>query len=134
MVGDAELIAALRQLRGSVGAAPPEFVQAAAAAAWADDDHAAARRKIFAEKRRVLAATFERLGYRVAGGSDAIYLWVEVPDDLSIAETLLQEGVVVSPGRVFGPGGEGYVRLALVPTVEECKAATEVLTQCLAKN
>ncbi len=134
MVGDADLIAAVRKLRGSVGAAPPEFVQAAAAAAWADDDHAAARREIFAEKRRVLAATFDRLGYRVAGGSDAIYLWVEVPDDISIAETLLEAGVIVSPGRVFGDGGEGYVRLALVPTVEECEAATEVLTECLPKN
>lgn len=134
IVGDADLIAAVRQLRGSVGVAPAEFVQAAAAAAWADDDHAADRRRIFAEKRRVLAATFERLGYRVAGGSDAIYLWVEVPDDISIAKTLLEAGVVVSPGRVFGEGGEGYVRLALVPTVEECKAATEVLTECLPKN
>jgi succinyldiaminopimelate transaminase len=134
MVGDAELIAALRRLRGSVGVAPAEFVQAAAAAAWADDEHAAERRAIFAEKRKVLAAAFDELGYRVAGGTDAIYLWVEVGDDVAVAAKLLDEGVVVSPGRVFGPGGEGHVRFALVPTVEECRVATEVLRECLRKN
>ncbi|MDH3731555.1 MAG: aminotransferase class I/II-fold pyridoxal phosphate-dependent enzyme, partial [Acidimicrobiia bacterium] len=134
MVGDAELIGVLRQLRGSVGVAPAEFVQAAAAVAWSDDAHAAARRDIFAEKRRILGATFEGLGYRVAGGTDAIYLWIAVPDDIAVAATLLEAGVVVSPGRVFGRGGEGHVRLALVPTVEECEAATEVLAECLGKN
>jgi acetylornithine aminotransferase len=134
MVGDADLISALRRLRGSVGVAPAEFVQAAAAAAWADDEHAAERRAIFVQKRKVLAAAFEELGYRLAGGVDAIYLWVEVGDDVAVAARLLDHGVVVSPGRVFGPGGEGYLRLALVPTVEECRLATEVLKACLRKN
>jgi len=30
---------------------------------------------------------------------------------------------VASPGRAFGPGGTGWLRLALVPTVEGCRAA-----------
>ena len=35
-------------------------------------------------------------------------------------------GVVVAPGSYFGPSGEGYVRLALVPTEAECaRAAVE---------
>ena len=131
MVGDPEIISALRTLRGSVGVAPAEFVQAAAAVAWADDRHVAERRSIFAAKRAVLSSAFEGLGYRIAGGRDAIYLWVEVGDDIEVASRLLEAGVVVSPGRVFGPGGEGFIRLALVPTVEECEAATEVLTTCL---
>jgi aspartate/methionine/tyrosine aminotransferase len=42
--------------------------------------------------------------------------------------------VVVSPGRIFGAGGHGFIRLALVPTVEECVAATEVLRACLTKS
>jgi len=44
---------------------------------------------------------------------------------------LLERGVVVSPGRAFGSGGEGYIRLALVPTLEECEQAVDVLVDCL---
>ncbi len=61
-------------------------------------------------------------------------MWIEVGDDVAIADRLLAAGVVVSPGRIFGPGGEGFVRLALVPTVEECEAATEVLEACLGES
>jgi LL-diaminopimelate aminotransferase len=38
---------------------------------------------------------------------------------------LLEEGIVVAPGRSFGAGGEGYVRVALVPGLEECGRAIE---------
>jgi succinyldiaminopimelate transaminase len=131
IVGDAEAIEALRRLRTSTGTQPQEFIQIGAAAAWADDHHVAERRKIFADKRGVLRAAFDEIGLEVVGSRAAIYLWVEVEDDVAAAERLLSRGVVVSPGRVFGPGGEGYLRLALVPTVEECEAAVEVLQECL---
>lgn len=131
IVGDREAIALLRLLRSSTGTASPEFVQAAAVAAWSDDDHVRERRKIFTEKRAVLRQAFEDLGYRVAASEAALYLWVEVGDDAAIANRLLDRGVVVSPGRAFGAGGEGFIRLALVPTVEECRAAVEVLRACL---
>jgi succinyldiaminopimelate transaminase len=131
VVGDAEAVALLASLRSSTGTASPEFTQAAAIAAWSDDEHAALRREVFREKRLVLRKAFEDLGYRVAASEAGLYLWVEVGDDLAITERLLEAGVVVSPGRVFGAGGEGYLRLALVPTLEECREAVEVLAACL---
>lgn len=131
MVGDARAIAALRDMRSSVGVASQEFVQAAAIAAWSDDAHAAERRAIFAAKRAVLRRPFEELGYRVVGSRAGIYLWVKVDDDLGVTERLLAGGVVVSPGRIFGAGGEGYIRLALVPTLEASQQAAEVLQSCL---
>jgi aspartate/methionine/tyrosine aminotransferase len=33
----------------------------------------------------------------------------------------------VSPGSYFGEAGEGYVRLAVVPTLDECRRAAEIL-------
>ena len=50
---------------------------------------------------------------------------------ICMGKRLLDAGVVVSPGRIFGPGGEGYLRLALVPTLEETEQAVEVLKACL---
>jgi succinyldiaminopimelate transaminase len=131
IIGDAEAIAALVSLRSSAGVAPAEFVQAAAVAAWSDDEHAAERRAIFTAKRAVLRRAFDRLGLPVVASTAALYLWVAVDDDLAVTGRLLERGVVVSAGRAFGPGGEGYIRLALVPTLEECEHAVDVLVECL---
>ncbi len=131
IVGDPEAIAALKKLRTTTGTASPEFVQTAAVAAWSDDGHAAERREIFAAKRAILRRAFDRLGMNVVASTAGLYLWVQVEDDLETTDRLLEGGVVVSPGRFFGPGGEGYLRLALVPTLEECEQAVEVLVSCL---
>jgi succinyldiaminopimelate transaminase len=131
IVGDAEAIAALKKLRTATGTASPEFVQAAAVAAWSDDKHATERRQVFAAKRAVLRTAFDRVGMEVVASKAGLYLWVRVDDDLAITDRLLAGGVVVSPGRFFGPGGEGYLRLALVPTLAECEQAVEVLVSCL---
>jgi aspartate/methionine/tyrosine aminotransferase len=134
VVGDAAAIAALRRLRTSTGTASPEFTQAAAAAAWSDDDHVARRREVFAAKRAILRVTFEKLGYGVVASRAGIYLWVFVRDDLKVSERLLDRGVLVSPGRIFGEGGEGYIRLALVPTLDECEEAAKAIYRCLTGN
>jgi aspartate/methionine/tyrosine aminotransferase len=34
---------------------------------------------------------------------------------------------VIAPGSFLGPSGEGYARIALVPTEEECARAVEML-------
>lgn len=132
IVGDAEAIAALKRLRTATGTASPDFVQAAAAAAWSDDAHAAERRAIFAKKRAVLRPAFESLGMEVAASTAGLYMWVRVADDLATTEQLLSKGIVVSPGRFFGAGGEGYLRLALVPTVAECEDAVGAISEALA--
>jgi aspartate/methionine/tyrosine aminotransferase len=49
-------------------------------------------------------------------------------DDVAFAEDLLRRGIVVAPGSWLGVGGEGHVRVALVPTVEECADAAELLS------
>lgn len=131
IVGDAEALAALRTLRSSTGTASPEFVQTASVVAWNDDGHVAERREIFRAKRAVLRKAFEDIGHRAVASRAGIYLWVHVGDDVAATERLLDRGVVVSPGRVFGAGGEGYLRLALVPTLGECEESVEVVQACL---
>ncbi|MDJ0952267.1 MAG: aminotransferase class I/II-fold pyridoxal phosphate-dependent enzyme [Acidimicrobiia bacterium] len=131
IVGDPEAIGALKRLRTTTGTASPEFVQSAATAAWADDAHAADRRRIFAAKRATLRRAFAQLDMDVVASTAGLYLWVRVGDDVEATERLLDGGVVVAPGRFFGSGGEGYLRLALVPTLEECEQAVEVLVSCL---
>jgi acetylornithine aminotransferase len=59
-----------------------------------------------------------------------MYLWVETPAGESseqLATRLLEHGIVVAPGAYLGPSGEGYVRIALVPTIEDCERAAAIL-------
>jgi aspartate/methionine/tyrosine aminotransferase len=61
-----------------------------------------------------------------------MYLWVEVEGGSeAFAERLLEHGVVVSPGPFFGPSGEGYVRFALVPSIDDCSRAAALLEDAL---
>jgi len=125
LVGDATLIDRLRMLREDTGTASPDFVQAAARAAWSDDAHVVGRRTVFAAKRDVVLAGLAALGLTWSGSQATFYVWVRVPggDDLAYASALLDAGLVVTPGRAFGDGGAGWIRLALVPDVTGCGEA-----------
>lgn len=128
IAGDAALIAQLKRERPNFGVASQNFVQAAAAAAWSDDAHVAERRSMFRAKRDRLSAFLLEHGYEVSGSQGAIYVWAKVPiaDTQRFFAKLLEAGIVVSPGESFGPGGEGYFRLALVPTLAQIERAVGV--------
>jgi succinyldiaminopimelate transaminase len=127
---DAELIGALKQYRPSVGTAPQEFVQRASVVAWNDEEHVERTRAAYRRKREALLPALERKGLRVAGSSATMFLWIESPSG-DIAERLLEHGLIVSPGTFFGPAGEGYFRMALVPTEDECRRAAAILEEVL---
>ena len=134
VAADPDLIAALKQFRPSVGTAPQEFVQRASIVAWDDETHVERTRDAYRRKREALLPTLADKGVRLAGGAATMFLWLEVPGSESaeaFASRLLQHGVIVSPGTFFGPAGEGYWRLALVPTEDECRRAAEILDEAL---
>ncbi len=133
--GDPQLIGALKALRPSVGVTPQEFVQRASVVAWDDETHVEENRLRYAAKRRIFLEVFEAHGVEVAGSVATFYLWVKVPGggpSVSWALELLDRGgLVVAPGAFFGPEGEGYVRIAMVPTLEECARAAAILAGLL---
>jgi N-succinyldiaminopimelate aminotransferase len=134
IAGAAEVIAALKLYRPLAGTAIPEFIQRASIAAWEREDHVEAMRRVYAEKRAVFTDFFRRKGIRIAGSEATFYLWGEVPEgetSESFAARLLDVGVVVAPGSFFGDAGEGYFRLALVPTLEDCRRAVALLESLL---
>jgi succinyldiaminopimelate transaminase len=134
VAGSPELISALRRYRPMVGTAPQEFVQRASVAAWNDEEHVERTREVYRRKREALLPALEQKGIRVAGSEATMYLWLEVPPEESseeLAARLLEHGLIVSPGTFFGPSGEGYWRLALVPTETECNRAAEILGRVL---
>jgi succinyldiaminopimelate transaminase len=132
--GDPALIAALRAYRPSVGTAPQEFVQRASVVAWGDEGHVERARARYGAKRGVITRALARARVQLAGSEATMYLWAKVPGGQSsedFATALLEHGVLVSPGSYFGPSGEGYFRLALVPSLDDCRRAAAILEQAL---
>ena len=123
---------ALRAFRPSLGTAPQEFVQRASVAAWSDERHVEAVRDVYRRKRDTLLPVLEEKGLRVAGGDATFFLWLAVDGSSeAFARRLLEHGILLAPGAFFGPAGEGYVRMALVPTQADCERATEILREVL---
>jgi aspartate/methionine/tyrosine aminotransferase len=128
VAGDPDVIAALKRYRPNVGVAPPEFIQRAAAAAWGDEAHVEDVRALYRAKRDVLLPVLEAGGLHHAGGDATFFLWLDAgPRADALAADLLERGVVLAPGSFFGPAGEGFLRLALVPTLAECERAAGLL-------
>ena len=129
-----EVIAALKSYRPSVGTAPQEFVQRASVVAWGDERHVEDTRARYAAKRAVLLPVLAAKGWEVVASDATMYLWVAIPCGEraeAVAERLLEHGLLVSPGTFFGPSGEGYIRFALVPTLEECERAATIIEEVL---
>jgi acetylornithine aminotransferase len=127
VAGPAEAIAALKAYRPNAGTAPQEFVQRASVVAWDDERHVVETRARYAAKRDVLIPAIEARGWEIVASDATMYLWVDAPD--GTAEELLERGIVLSPGAMFGPSGAGYIRFALVPTLDECERAAAILAE-----
>ncbi len=72
-----------------------------------------------------IKSTMEQKGYRVWGGDNAPYVWIETKGDAwEFFDMLLEEaGVVVTPGVGFGRNGEGFIRISAFTTSDKVAAA-----------
>lgn len=128
VAGDPALVAALKRYRPNVGVAPPGFLQRAAAVAWDDEAHVAAVRERYAVKRAVLAPALAAAGLEHAGGDASFFLWLDAGDRAgAVHAALARRGLLLCPGEYFGPAGDGYLRLALVPSPAACERAAAIV-------
>jgi succinyldiaminopimelate transaminase len=134
VAGPEGVVATLKAFRPTVGTAPQEFVQRASVVAWSDEEHVRRTRAIYRRKRELIEPALRERGIRIVASEASFFLWFAVPQAESseeFATRLLEHGVVVAPGSYFGPAGEGYARLALVPTEAECARAAEILREAV---
>lgn len=124
-VGPAEVAEALRRVREPfhVSAA----AQAAAEGALDDRDHVARSVKLVQEGRGQLYLLCERLSLRYFP-SAANFVYLDAGRDGSeVAQALLQRGVLVRPGGVFGSAGWLRVTVGLPEEIEAFGAALEAV-------
>ena len=131
-IGAEWLISALRQLKGVVDFNQSLALQAGAIAALEQAPHWPSQlQQEYRQRRDRMAAALEAVGWPVRRPSMALYLWLELPpqarerswgSEAFCAALLEATGVALTPGNGFGPGGEGWLRLALVHPVAELEA------------
>lgn len=130
---------ALWSRRQSIRSGGVSYVtQRAAAATYSDEGKEQLRttREYYMENAREMRRRLSNLNaIKVYGGEHIPYLWIRIPAGTSswdFFERLLYcANVICTPGTVFGPGGEGYVRLSAFAGREDCVNAAKRMQDCL---
>ena len=131
--GDPELVDFMRAVRQHAGLMVPGPAQAAGVAALNDDVHVEAQRTRYRERMAYLSRVLGAYGVPVGLPQGGFYLWVPVPperwpDAWAMAETLANDGgLLVSPGDLYGEGGAGHVRVAVVQPMDRLELVEERL-------
>jgi LL-diaminopimelate aminotransferase len=134
--GAPELIGALTRVKSYVDTGPFLAVQKAGAAALdAGESLVEPIRAELQRRRDAAVAALRKAGFAVEPPKAAMYLWIPLPAGVAsgtFARHALEElGVVVLPGRGFGPAGEGFFRIALTVDAARLQQAAERLGQAL---
>lgn len=83
----------------------------------------------YLENANLLKDTMEEVGYKVYGGTDAPYIFVELEKGRkswdAFEEWLEKAQLVTIPGAGFGPKGEGYLRLSAFGSRDDVVEACE---------
>jgi LL-diaminopimelate aminotransferase len=137
ILGNADAIRTYWRLKTNVDSGLFEAIQLAAAAALNGPRGPIERmNETYARRRDLVVETLREIGVQVTPPKGTIYIWAPVPAEhssASFAELVLEEAaVVVSPGSMYGPSGEGFFRISLTTPDERLTEALERMREHLA--
>jgi LL-diaminopimelate aminotransferase len=136
ILGNADAIQTYWRLKTNVDSGLFEAVQLAGAAALEGPrEHVAEMNAIYRRRRDLVVDTLREIGVDVASPKGTIYVWAPVPDgytSTSFCEHVLEQAaVVISPGSMYGPSGEGFFRISLTTPDERLTEALERMREHL---
>jgi LL-diaminopimelate aminotransferase len=137
ILGNAEAITTYWRLKTNVDSGLFEAIQLAGAAAL-DGPQAAVEEmnSIYQRRRDLVVGALREIGVEVRPPKGTIYVWAPVPagyTSTSFAELALEQAaVVVSPGSMYGPSGEGFFRISLTTPDDRIAEAVERMREHLA--
>ena len=137
ILGNPEAIQAYWRLKTNVDSGLFEAIQLAGAAALRGPRGPIERmNETYTRRRDLVVSALREIGVQVEPPKGTIYVWAPVPDghtSTSFAELVLEEAaVVVSPGSMYGPSGEGFFRISLTTPDDRISEAMERMREHLA--
>jgi alanine-synthesizing transaminase len=141
LVGNAEVVAALAKLKSYLDYGTFQPIQIAATVAMNEaSDYPLEVNAIYETRRNALIEGLDRIGWEVEPPKGTMFVWAPIPEpyremgSLEFATLLVKEAnVATSPGFGFGPGGEGFVRFALLENEQRTAQAIRNLRRTLTK-
>jgi alanine-synthesizing transaminase len=141
LVGNAAIVQALTKLKSYLDYGTFQPIQIAAIVAMNEaPDYPKVVNEIYQSRRDALCDGLARIGWEIEKPRGTMFVWAPIPEpyaelgSLEFAKFLVSEGkVAVSPGMGFGPGGEGFVRFALIENEQRTGQAVRNLRKALTK-
>jgi LL-diaminopimelate aminotransferase len=137
LLGNSQAVRALYTLKTNADSSHflPIF-EASTAALTGDQSWLSERNEIYRQRRDVVVAGLQRIGLAVPAPRASLYIWAPIPSgwgSVDFATAALEQArVSLTPGTVFGPGGEGFVRISITAPIERVQQAMDRLGYWLA--
>jgi alanine-synthesizing transaminase len=141
LVGNAELVQGLTKLKSYLDYGTFQPIQIAAIVAMNEaPDYPLEVNEIYRSRRDALCDGLSRIGWPVERPKGTMFVWAPIPEpylemgSLEFSRFRVAEGkVATSPGIGFGPGGDGYVRFALIENEQRIAQGVRALRRALPK-
>jgi LL-diaminopimelate aminotransferase len=136
ILGNAEAIQTYWRLKTNVDSGLFEAIQMAGVAALGGPSEPMEEMNaIYTRRRDLVVSALREIGVDVPSPKGTIYVWAPVPEghtSTSFCELVLEEAaVVISPGSMYGPSGEGFFRIALTAPDDRIEEAVERMREHL---
>ncbi|CAB4773399.1 unannotated protein [freshwater metagenome] len=132
LIGDAKLIAQIREVRKHAGMMVPLPIQNAMVAALSDEKHVQEQRERYNARRAVLAPALQEAGFQIDDSAAGLYLWCTRSEDAwKSVEWLANLGILATPGVFYGPKGASHIRVAMTATDSQIADAAARIRQVL---
>jgi alanine-synthesizing transaminase len=141
MLGNEDVVAALARLKSYLDYGTFNPIQIASIVAMNEaPDYPREVNHVYLGRRDALCDGLARTGWDIPKPKGTMFVWAPLPEpyeemgSLEFAKMLVQEAkVAVAPGIGFGPGGEGFVRFALVENEQRIGQALRGIRKALTK-
>jgi len=130
-VGNAQVINYLHTYKSQMDSSHfAPILTAGAAALTGDQEWVQDRNLVYKERRDIIVSALRKAGFTVNTPPAAIYVWARLPQGVTNSteycnRMLEQTGVSTTPGVVYGPSGEGYLRISLGTPTPRIKEAMQ---------
>ena len=139
LVGNREVVQALTKLKSYLDYGTFQPIQIASIVAMNEaPDYPKAVNEIYLARRDALCDGMARVGWSVPKPKATMFVWAKIPEpyaamgSLEFSKHLVSKAkVAVSPGVGFGPGGDGYVRFALIENEQRIAQAVRNIKKAL---
>ena len=141
LVGNAEIVQALTKLKSYLDYGTFQPIQIAAIIALNEaTGYPKVVNEIYQGRRDALCDGLNRIGWHIDKPKGTMFVWAPIPEpyremnSLEFSSFLVKEAeVATSPGVGFGPGGDGFVRFALIENEQRVHQAVRNLRRTLPK-